>query len=194
MNMPLPQPTLRTERLLLRPLTLADAPAVKALASAYEVALTTLNIPHPYGDGVAESWIETHAPRYQAGEQATFAIAQRATDQLMGAIGLVMHAEHARAEMGYWLGVPFWNRGYTTEAGRALIRFGFGELGLNRIYATYLTRNPASGRVMEKLGMRYEGELRQHVRKWGAFEDLKLCGILAAEWRGEVVTCLRRSS
>lgn len=58
----------------------------------------------------------------------------------------------------------------------------FGTVGLHRVYATHFTRNPASGRVMQKLGMRYEGLLRQHVRKWGVFEDLVLYGIVAAEW------------
>lgn len=110
------------------------------------------------------------------------AVIERASGDLVGAIGLVVQPEHARAEMGYWIGVPFWNCGYATEAARAVLVFGFVELKLNRIYATYLTRNPASGRVMQKVGMRNEGLFRQHVKKWDEFEDLALCGILAGEW------------
>jgi ribosomal-protein-alanine N-acetyltransferase len=64
-----------------------------------------------------------------------------------------------------------------------MLRFGFDELELNRIYATYLARNPASGRVMQKAGMQYEGTLRQAVRKWDVFEDLAYYGILAEQWR-----------
>ncbi len=190
---PIPQCTLETERLRLRPFTLADAPAVQALAGAREVASTTLTIPHPYEDGMAEAWIETHAPRREAGELANFALVEKETEQLVGAMGLVIQAEHARAELGYWVGVPFWNRGYATEAARVVLRFGFEELGLNRIYAMHLVRNPASGRVMQKVGMQYEGRLRQHVQKWGTFEDLDVYGIVAEEWRGQHTTAEVRS-
>lgn len=183
MSSPHPQPSLTTERLLLRPFTLADAPAVQALAGAVEIASTTLNVPHPYEDGMAETWILTHAPAYEAGTQTPFAVTERAGGLLVGAIGLVIEPAHARAELGYWIGVPFWGRGYATEAGRALLELGFDRMDLHRIQATYITRNPASGRVMQKLGMRPEGVLRQHVRKWNVFEDLAVYGILAAEWR-----------
>jgi [ribosomal protein S5]-alanine N-acetyltransferase len=180
---PLPQPTLTGDRLRLRPFTLADAPAVQALAGTREVASTTLNIPHPYEDGMAEQWIQTHASHYESGKLVTFAIVERETEQLVGAMSLALQGEHARAELGYWIGLPFWNRGYATEAAREVLRFGFEELGLNRIFASYLVRNPASGRVMQKLGMQFEGRLRQHVRKWGSFEDLELYGILRKEWQ-----------
>jgi [ribosomal protein S5]-alanine N-acetyltransferase len=183
MSVPPQQPVLEGRRLRLRPFTLADAPAVHALAGDREIASTTLNIPHPYEDGMAEAWIETHAPRYAQGELANFAITERQQDELVGAIGLVILAEHARAELGYWVGVPFWKRGYATEAVALVLRFGFERLALNRIYAMHLVRNPASGRVMQKVGMRYEARLRQHVRKWGRFEDLDLYAILAEDWR-----------
>ena len=180
---PLPQPTLETERLRLRPFSLTDVGTVQALAGAREVAATTLNIPHPYEDGMAEAWIRTHAPAYEADEQATFALTLKQTDELVGAIGLMIHRAHARAELGYWVGLPFWNRGYATEAAQAVLRFGFGDLDLNRIFAQHLVRNPASGRVMQKAGMRHEARLRQHINKWGRFEDIDLYGILVDEWR-----------
>ena len=179
----LPQPVLETERLILRPFTIADAPAVQKLAGAREVASTTMNIPHPYEDGMAEAWISSHAPGYEAGELATYAILLRDDDQLVGAIGLVINGTHARAELGYWIGVPYWNQGFATEAAGAMLQFGFRDLGLNRIFAIHLVRNPPSGRVMEKSGMRHEGILRQHFRKWGAFEDVAQYGVLADEWR-----------
>ena len=185
MKTPLPQPSLETERLFLRPFTLADAPAVQSLAGAVEVASTTLTVPHPYEDGMAETWILTHAPNYEAGTQAIFAITERAGGLLVGATGLVFEPAHARAELGYWIGVPYWGRGYATEAAHALLEFGFAQMGLHRIQATYITRNPASGQVMQKLGMQPEGVLRQHIRKWDVFEDMVVYGILAAEWRQE---------
>ncbi|MGH2456012.1 MAG: GNAT family N-acetyltransferase [Candidatus Limnocylindria bacterium] len=177
------QPTLETDRLRLRPFTLADAPAVQALAGAREVAHTTLNVPHPYRDGMAETWIRTHAPGFEAGDQATFAIVNRQTNEVVGAIGLMINLDHARAELGYWVGVPFWNRGYATEATRAALRYGFEELALHRIFALHLVRNPASGRVMQKAGMQREGRLRQHLLKWDRFEDLDYYGLLAEDWR-----------
>jgi ribosomal-protein-alanine N-acetyltransferase len=183
MGLPLPQPTLQTERLRLRPFSLADAPVVHALAGAREIAATTLTVPHPYEDGMAETWIGTHAPGYEAGEQATFALVLREGDELVGAIGLAINGAHARAELGYWVGVPFWNQGFATEAAREVLRFGFEGLELHRIYAMHMMRNPASGRVMQKAGMQYEGRLRQHIQKWGRFEDLDFYGLLAVEWR-----------
>ncbi len=179
---PATQPTLVGRRIDLRPFSLDDAPAVQALAGAREIASTTLTVPHPYEDGLAEGWIGTHAPAYAAGTLATFAVVDRAARHLIGAGGLMIEPEHERAELGYWIGVPFWNHGYATEAGEMLLRFGFEELKLNRIHAQHFVRNPASGRVLKKLGMQYEGRLRKHVRKWEEFEDLEEYGILRDEW------------
>lgn len=176
------QPQLKTARLLLRPFTPQDAPHVQKLAGHKAIADTTLHIPHPYPDGLAERWISTHAPRFRDGRGAIFAITLPENGLAIGSIGLVIVPDHQRAEMGYWLGRPYWGQGYTTEAAYELLRFGFAELGLNRIYATHLSRNPASGRVMQKVGMQYEGTQRQHVLKWGQFEDLKLYSILRSEF------------
>lgn len=181
-HQPPPQPTLRGSRIALRPFAVEDAPDVQSLAGAREIAAATLTIPHPYEEGVAEEWIRTHAPAYATGDLAAFAVVEL-SGQLVGAMGLAIKGTHRHAELGYWIGVPYWNRGYATEAGRTILRFGFEELGLNRIFAHHFVRNPASGRVMLKLGMRLEGRLRQHVRKWGEFEDLDEYGILASEWR-----------
>jgi len=176
------RPTLTTARLVLRPLTMADAPDVQRLAGEREVASTTLNIPHPYEPGMAEQWIGTHQEAYERGELVNFAIVRRADNTLMGCIGLRINQYHAHAELGYWIGVPFWSQGYCTEAARAVVHYGFEVLRLHRIHASYMTRNPASGRVMQKIGMTYEGCLRQHVQKWGVFEDLATYGILQSEY------------
>ena len=175
-------PTMETERLVLRPFVLADAPRVQELAGDYSVAVTTLNIPPPYPDGAAEGWIRTHADRAAEGAGYTLAVTLREGGTLVGAIGLVVNQEHQRAEMGYWVGRPYWGQGYATEAAAALLRFGFDDLGMNRIFARYMTGNPASGRVMEKIGMRHEGTFRQHERKWGEFHDVAYRGILREEF------------
>jgi len=176
------QPTLRTKRLILRPFRSLDAADIQRLAGEREISSTTLHIPHPYEDGVAEQWLATHEKSFAEGLQAVFAIAQAQDNFLAGAIGLSLNRSHRHAEMGFWVGKPFWGRGYCTEAAREILRYGFEELDLHRIHAHYFTRNPASGRVMEKIGMKYEGCLRQHLVKWDQFEDIRMYGILKNEF------------
>jgi [ribosomal protein S5]-alanine N-acetyltransferase len=177
------QPSLETARLVLRPFSLADAPTVQRLAGVYEIANTTLSIPHPYPDGAAEQWIATHPDDFSTGSAVTCAIALRETTELCGAIDLGISQRHQRAELAYWLGRPYWNRGYATEAAAALLTYGFTVLQLHRIYARHFARNPASGRVMQKLGMTFEGIQREHVRKGERFEDVATYGILRHEWQ-----------
>lgn len=179
--LPSPQPTLRTSRLLLRPLTLADCSEVQRLAGEREVASTTRLIPHPYPDGLAKSWISSLDAKYESGELVTFAICSL-EDVLMGSIRLSLNVVDQHAEMGYWIGTAFWNNGYCTEAAAGVLEYGFETLGLSRIYANYMARNPASGRVLAKLGMSQEGVLRKHRFKWDQFEDLVVCGILREEY------------
>ena len=169
--------------MILRPFTEADAPMVQMLAGDRAIADTTLAIPHPYEDGMAKDWIATHQAKFEAGELVNFAITLRGDGELVGAIGLAVNQRFDSAALGYWVGVPFWNLGYCTEAAVAVINFGFEELGLNRIHAPHLKRNPASGRVMEKAGMSREGVARQSVKKWGRYEDLVLYGILRGDQR-----------
>jgi RimJ/RimL family protein N-acetyltransferase len=170
---------LETERLLLRPLELYDAPTIQKLAGDPLVAATTLNIPHPYPIGAAVDWIR-RVQQYDGHQHMTFGIVQRQKHDLLGTISL--HAGPASsAEMGYWLGVPYWNQGYMTEAVQRIIRYGFEQLGLHRVVACHFTINPASGRVMVKAGMIYEGVMRQHVRKGDQFFDLACYSILRSE-------------
>jgi RimJ/RimL family protein N-acetyltransferase len=177
-----PQPVLETARLRLRPFTLADAPDVRRLAGDRAVAENTLTVPHPYPEGAAEAWIGTHAEGWAAGRQAVYAVTDASTGALVGAVGLALTPAHAGAELGYWIGRESWGRGYATEAAAALCDHAFAALGVHRVQARHLVRNPASGRVMQKLGMRQEGVLRGAVRKWGRFEDLALYAVLAPEW------------
>jgi [ribosomal protein S5]-alanine N-acetyltransferase len=176
--------TFTTERLILRPFELRDAQAVQHFASDFEIAKTTLSIPHPYPDGAAEAWIESLAPLAEKGRSYTFAITLRESGELIGCIGLNVHPEHARGEIAYWIGRPHWGRGYVTEAAREIVAFGFHELQLNRIYALAFTSNPGSYRVMEKIGMKYEGTLVGHVRKWESFMDLVSYGMTRTDHQG----------
>jgi RimJ/RimL family protein N-acetyltransferase len=179
---PNPQPTLHTPRLILRPFTLADAPDVQRHVSDRDIAAMTLSIPHPYPDGGAEKWISSLPGKYEAGQFAGFAIIDRDSGALAGSISLTPEHAHGRAELGYWIAKPFWARGYATEASRAIIAFGFESLGLNKIHAAVFLKNPASDRVIRKIGMKWEGRLREHDRKWGVYEDIDVYGVLAKEW------------
>jgi len=174
---------LKTHRLLLRAAEPRDAADIRRLAGAREVAATTLNIPHPYPEGAAEGWIAHQAQGWEDGSDAGFAIFEREGEALVGGIGLRLASGHQRGELGYWIAVPYWNRGYCTEAAAELLRFGFEELALHRIHASHFANNPASGRVMEKIGMRHEGRRRGHVLKCGEFLDLEEYAVLAEEWR-----------
>ena len=174
-------PTLTTERLVLRPFTLADAPEVNRLVGDRRIADTTLNIPHPYDESMAGSWIGTHAEAAERGERVSLAVTVR-EGGLVGAVGLALTPPHERGELGYWIAVPHWGRGYATEAAAAMIDYAFGTLGLRRVVAHCLTRNVASARVMEKVGMQREGTLRAHVIKWDVPEDVALYAILRDEW------------
>lgn len=177
------QPTLHTERLTLRALTLVDAADVQRLAGERDIADMTLRVPHPYEDGMAEEWIRSSHVEFERGIGATFAITLRTEGRLIGAIGLGIQDACETAELGYWVGKPYWNRGYCTEAARAILGYGFQEFCLNRIYACHFKRNPASGRVMQKIGMRYEREYPKASKECcGVFEDLVLYGILKGDF------------
>jgi len=176
------QPSLGTPRLLLRPFTLADAPEVKRMAGRKEIADTTLQIPHPYKDGMAEEWIRTHSDAFTEGRQADFAVTDRQKGHLLGAICLTLDPENQHGDLGYWIGVKYWGNGYCTEAAEAILYYGFTQILLHRIYANHMARNPASGRVMQKIGMQYEGYQREHLKKSGRFEDRILYGILKSEY------------
>ena len=175
-------PEIKTERLLLRGFQPSDAAAVQELAGVYEVAEMTLNIPHPYLDGMAETWIETHQEDFESGGGVVFAMIDQKSKLLMGAAGLIVTPRFNRAELGYWVGKPYWDQGYATEASKALLKYGFETMQLNKIHASHMTRNPSSGRVMQKIGMESEGILKQHALKWDEFVDLAVYGILASSW------------
>ena len=180
-------PPLLTERLLLRSLILEDATDVQRLAGEYDVASTLLRIPHPYEDGMAEEWIHSCYEKFEKDEALNFAITLRTDKNFIGAIGLELEPENERAELGYWIGKSYWNRGYATEAASAVVAYSFKVLKLNRIYAYHFTRNPASGRVLEKVGMRYEGYRRQHTKKWDKFEDSMGYGMLKTDFNAKAV-------
>lgn len=174
---------IETERLILRGLQTTDVEAVIALANDYDIASNLLTMPHPYTRKDAEEFIASAGQPKENG--LVLAITNKVDNAFMGNIGIHANPEHHHAEIGYWLGKPYWGQGYMTEAVRRMIGLGFEKFDLNRIYAHHYTRNPASGRVLEKAGMTYEGVLRQHYFRFGAFEDVACYSILRSEYQPE---------
>ena len=170
--------TLETARLRLRPYTDADIPELLPLIGAREVAATTLRIAHPYTERDARAFLQLAKDP----DKLWLAITLRSDGRQVGGIGLRIDQQHQHAELGYWLGVPFWARGYATEAATEMLRYGFETLALHRIFASHFKHNPASGRILTKIGMKYEGCQREHLLKWDRFVDSELYGILRREW------------
>ena len=169
---------LETERLVLRSLEESDIPELIPLIGAREVAITTLRIPHPYEEKHAREFLASAGKE----NELRLGVRLRADHRLIGGVGLHPDPLHNRAELGYWIGVPFWGNGYATEAAAAVVKYGFEELHFNRIFAAHFRGNIASGRVLQKVGMRYEGQMRQAVVKWGQYIDLERYAILREDY------------
>jgi RimJ/RimL family protein N-acetyltransferase len=171
------------ERLLASPVVLrrfvaSDAPRVELLAGEREVAETTALVPHPYPEGGAAAWIATHGAAAAAGSEYTYAITGL-DGALLGAIAL-RPASDERENLGYWIGRAYWGRGYASAAARAVIALAFGLLDMDTVAAAHLARNAASGRVMEKCGMRLLRVERRPHR--GIIEAFCVRGIARGEW------------
>jgi [ribosomal protein S5]-alanine N-acetyltransferase len=177
-------PTLETLRLRLRPYSESDITELVPLIGAREVAATTQRIAHPYTERNARDFIA----KTRTDDEVRLAVTLRSDGHLCGGVGLRLESEQQRAELGYWIGVPYWGNGYATEAARAMLAYGFETLKLHRIVATCMAHNSASSKILKKLGMRFEGCLRQHQYKWGQFVDLECYGILRGEWESDSVT------
>jgi RimJ/RimL family protein N-acetyltransferase len=144
-------PVLETKRLALRAPRLEDAKVVAALANDRRIAENTARIPHPYKVTDAESFI---SGANKPGGEAMFLITLR-DETVIGACG-IMNQEQA-GELGYWLGVPHWGKGYATEALHAVIDYAFTDLGHDALQAGARVTNPASRRVLEKCGFQWTG-------------------------------------
>lgn len=172
-------PQLETERLRLRPYLASDAEALHRLAGARAIADTMISIPHPFSLDAATSSIASQGRAFELQRSVDFAVELRQSEDFIGSCGVRdVDQEHSQAEIWFWIGHAWWGQGYASEAAGALLRYGFRELRLNRMYAYHMVRNPASGAVLRKLGMKQEGILRQRVRKWGVFEDVALYAVL----------------
>ncbi len=171
-------PQLSDDLVVLRRIAPNDASSIQLLAGDAAIAEMTLTIPHPYPDGAAEEWIAKTEARFAQGIGAVLAVTARPDFNLIGCIGVQIDPARKEGEIGYWIGRPFWGRGYCTAALRLFLRYCFSDLDLERVHARHFIRNPASGRVMKKVGMHCKGNVREHNAKSGREEELVLYTLL----------------
>jgi RimJ/RimL family protein N-acetyltransferase len=169
------------ESISIVPVDAKHADAIQELASHPKIAETT-NIPQPYPENGAMSWIIRSLPRRMAGVEHSFVIRRRADQQVVGVTSL-MSVGRCNAELGYWIGVPFWGNGYATRANRKIVKFAFEEANLDSLYARPLVRNQASCRVLEKIGFEHVDTVDNVFPKWDASDKLGIYELEAADWR-----------
>ena len=169
---------LETQNLRLRAFTEKDSTVITKLLKDKEIFSTTMSLPYPYKEKDATSWISQHPKRHLEYDAFLWCLEERSESTVIGSIELTLNIHHMNGELGYWIGRDYWNKGYATEAAKEIIRFSFEKLKLHKVCARHMTRNPSSGRVMKKLGMKHEGTLREQCKKEDTFEDIEIYGIL----------------
>ncbi|MDO5376941.1 MAG: GNAT family protein [Clostridia bacterium] len=179
-------PTLDTPRLILRRIAMRDAKDIFAYSRDEEVARHVLwSAQRDIGE--ARDYAKFMMRRYRNDEPSSWGIVEKASGRLVGTIGYMDYSEeNGSVEVGYSLARWLWNGGYMTEALARVIAYTFDEMDINRIEAQHELTNPASGRVMEKCGMKREGVLRQRLYNKGKYVDVALYAILRSDPRAEV--------
>jgi RimJ/RimL family protein N-acetyltransferase len=163
-------PVLWTERLKLRPFTLSDGPIVRHLAGDRAVATATRGIPYPYPRGLAEQWIASHQLMYDQSLATTLAIVERSSGRIVGAVRLAIDDDTQTGRLGFWVGKPYWNQGFATEALQAVVTYALKTRQLHAVFAAHAVGNDAAARVLEKLGLQREPALPRAARAWGRYD------------------------
>ena len=176
-------PTLETKRLILRRIAMRDAKDIFAYSRDAEVARHVLWSAQK-DVSEARDYCRFMMKRYRNDLPSSWGIEEKSTGRLVGTIGYMDYNEdNATVEVGYSLAHWLWNGGYMTEALSRVIAYTFEAMDVNRIEAQHELDNPASGRVMEKCGMRKEGELRERLYNKGKYVDVALYAILREDYR-----------
>ncbi len=165
-------PVIETRRLKLRAPEERDLPRIAGLGADYDIARMTLRMPHPYGERDAQAWI-SNAYAQDRARHNSFVI--ELEDE--GAIGLMglFHDKDPYPEMGYWIGKPYWGRGFATEAAEGALAWASRKWRKRAVAAGHFTDNPASGRVLSKAGFLYTGEVRRgHSVARGGPADVRM--------------------
>lgn len=176
-------PVLETARLWLRPLRESDLDDLMMYVSNPDVALWTTKIPHPYTEQDGRDWMAFALRATTEGTENTFVIEDKATRRLMGAVAFRVFRDANSCGLGYWIGAPYWNKGFMTEACARIVRYAFEELELAKVTVTARPDNIRSIRVQEKLGLRYVGERVEDAPARGAPMKMAVRELERQEWR-----------
>ncbi len=155
----------------------ADLNDIARLANNFTIAQMTANLPFPYTLEHASTWLD-----YVEATQNEHVFAITGSNKFMGVVGLVHEPEHARAELGYWLGAPYWNKQVMTAAAALTVGYAFSMLDIQKIYSRCFKPNKASARVLEKSGFVLEGCLRAHHIRMGVVQDVLCYGLLRSDY------------
>jgi len=168
-----------TERLSLRPFELSDAERVAELANNCNITKNLYGLPYPYDIDCAIKWISTHKEKFDGDKVYEFAITSKAIGELFGSICLYNKQSGKIGEIGYWVGEQYWGNGYATEAAKAILKFAFDK-GFHKVCAGHLASNPASGKVIQKLGMELEAAQKdqRYIERENRYETLMVYGII----------------
>jgi RimJ/RimL family protein N-acetyltransferase len=178
-------PSLEAPHLQLRALVEEDVTEMARYLNNFEVAEGLTYSPYPYTLDMAKTWLKDVAFAAQQGQSLYWAITHREGGVFMGIIGFSLCRIHDKAEMHYWLGRPYWNHGYTTEAAKTLIPFIFAQERIHRLEVNHFTRNIASQHVIEKCGFVFEGELRSYAKRFERYENVRFYSLLKNELEGK---------
>jgi ribosomal-protein-alanine N-acetyltransferase len=175
-------PELNTNKLKLRKIRPQDLSSLLQYCNNKKISDQILNIPYPYQEEDAIFRMNFVLQGFKNKERYVFAITLKEKDELIGEIGLHLDKGNDSAQLGYWIGEPFWGQGIVTEAAGAILQFGFEALKLNKIYATHYPDNKASAKVMLNNKMIKEAELKEHYKINGAFRDVVQCRLTKKEY------------
>lgn len=173
---------IESERLIIRTLRMSDLQDCFALTSDAHVMSKTVALTKHTSLNECSDYLKQIIDAYEHNNAAWWAVTEKNTDRVIGFCGYVNYAPHFnRAELGYLIAYEQWNKGYGTEACKAVIKYGFMGMQLHRVEATVDTENSASIRVLEKLGMQREGLLRERVLCNGEYRDRYMYGLLVSD-------------
>ncbi len=175
-------PQISTPRLLMRALENHQAKTLCTLANGPKIADNTASIPSPYTLETAQDFIEGMQAKFRSDGVLSLGVHVRDTGELIGIASLRINAKHHYGHLGGWAAADARNLGYATEAATALMDYGFAELGLHRVGSQCFSRNKESARVMEKIGLQYEGCMRGAFLKNGVHEDMLVFATVREEW------------
>ncbi len=175
------------ERVQIRPLRFSDEEDIFTNVRDKDVVKWTSNIPWPYPDDAAYKFIrKTHYEKRNRNGY-TFGIVLKEINSIVGVASLFnINWDHSNAEIGFWIGKRYWNRGLMTEAVKLILRFGFHEIRLHRIYAGLFEKNIGSRRVLEKTGFKLEGVLKETRFKCNKWHNEFIYRILKSEYENQL--------